>query len=66
MLNQKSKFIIFASALMVISPLISHAALNGVGYARHCPEDGYIESVDMVTVHVESWPSGAASGARVV
>lgn len=51
---------------MVISPLISHAALNGVGYARHCPEDGYIESVDMVTVHVESWPSGAASGARVV
>ena len=47
-------------------PSGSEAALDGVGYARTCPEDGSIEAYDSVWVHTESWPPGAGSSARVV
>ena len=42
------------------------AVLEGVGATRTCPDDGMIESSDDVFIHTESWPAGAAEGARVV
>jgi len=66
MFNKISIFILLASTFMAFRPLCSCAALIGVGYARNCPENGYIEPVDLVSIHAESWPSGAASGARLI
>lgn len=66
MLNKNIQFLVRALIIMVFWPFYAIAALQGVGYIRHCPEQGFIEATDSIAIHVESWPYDQSSGARVV
>jgi len=66
MLNKKTHIYLIILFLAGYSLNIASAALQGVGYTRTCPENGYIEDTDELWVHAESWPHGSGSGARVV